>query len=243
MIENLSFAYDGPPVLHADHVCIHRGEFVCIVGPNGGGKTTLVKLILGLLQPQQGRIRVFGRPPIEARPLIGYMPQHAKLDAQFPVTTLDVVLMGRVASARLFGGYSRQDREAARAALRDVGIADRANDAFSALSGGQRQRALIARALVCEPQLLLLDEPTANLDVQVQAEFYDLLNELNRRMTIIMVSHDVRFVSERVQRAVCVNRAIHTHPTSELTVESISRLFGHPVRVIQHDHDEAKHQH
>lgn len=242
-VDGVSFSYDGPPVLRDVSICIHRGEFVCIVGPNGGGKSTLVKLILGLLQPKSGAVRVFGLRPAEARPQIGYMPQHARLDPQFPVTVRDVVLMGRLGHSRIWGGYGATDRDAVQRALRDVGLADQLDTSFCNLSGGQRQRVLIARALVCQPDLLLLDEPTANLDMKSQAGFYELLHALNERMTIVMVSHDVRFVSEHVKRVVCVNRDVHVHPTAELTVEAVSRLFGHSVRVIRHDHDEAKHQH
>lgn len=243
VLEQVDFAYADAPVLRSVDVCIHPGEFVCIVGPNGGGKTTLVKLLVGLLTPQRGTVRVFGEPPVVARRRVGYMPQQAQLDPQFPVSVLDVVLMGRAGSAPIFGGYRRDDREAARAALRDVELSDLASRSFAALSGGQRQRVLLARALVCQPQLLLLDEPMANLDIKVQDDLYRLLHDLSQRMTIIMVSHDVRFVSEQVRRVVCVNRTVHTHPTAELTIESISALFGHNVRVIRHDHDEARHQH
>lgn len=240
-LDGVTFGYGAEPVLHDADVCVHRGEFVCIVGPNGGGKTTLVRLMLGLLMPQQGTVRLFGDQPARARRRIGYMPQYANLDPKFPISTRDVVLMGRLGSG--WGPFGKRDGERADAALADVDLADRADVPFAALSGGQQRRALIARALACEPELLLLDEPTANLDVKVQEELYELLHRLSERMTVVMVSHDVGFVSERVRRVICVNRDVHTHPTSELTVDSISRLFGYNVRVIRHDTDEAKHEH
>ncbi|MGE3181294.1 MAG: metal ABC transporter ATP-binding protein [Phycisphaerae bacterium] len=240
-MDNVTFAYGPTPVLCDADVCIHQGEFVCIVGPNGGGKTTLVRLILGLLKPQQGSVQVFNMTPEKARHRIGYMPQYANLDPQFPISTRDVVLMGRLGNG--WGPFRRTDRAWAEKALADVDLADRADAPFSRLSGGQQRRALIARALACKPDLLLLDEPTANLDIKVQEELYELLHKLSESMTILMVSHDVGFVSERVRRVICVNRDVHTHPTSELTVDSISRLFGYNVRVIRHDTDEAKHEH
>lgn len=242
-LDAVSFAYDGTRVVSDATICVHTGEFVCVVGPNGGGKTTLLKLVLGLLTPQQGTIHVLGRSPAEARPRIGYMPQQARLDPQFPVSVLDVVLMGRLGRAAAIGPFRRADREAAQSALRDVDLVDALHRPFASLSGGQQRRALIARALTCSPELLLLDEPTANLDMKIQREFYELLHRLHERMTILMVSHDFGFVSEHVQHVICVNRHVHVHPTTEITVDAISRLFGHAVRVIQHDREESRHEH
>lgn len=156
-ISGLSFGFDSLLVLEKVDLTIPKGDFVSMVGPNGGGKTTLLRLILGLLRPERGTVRVFGKPPAEARRLIGYMPQYAHLDPRFPVRVLDVALMGCL--GRHLGPFSRADRARAREALGEVGLADYAKRSFSALSGGQRQRVLIARALACEPRLLLLDEP------------------------------------------------------------------------------------
>ena len=171
---------------------------MCIVGPNGGGKTTLVKLILGLLRPQRGEVRVFGQPPHRARLRVGYMPQHVQHDPQFPVTVMDIVLMGRLGQGVL-GWPGRADRRAAIDALAQVGMEEFRRRPFADLSGGQRQRVLIARALCCKPDLLLLDEPTSNVDSLVEARLLDLLRDLNRQMTIVMVSHDLGFVSGLVR--------------------------------------------
>lgn len=232
---NLAFAYPATPVLRDVNLRIARGDFVCVVGPNGGGKTTLLRLILGLLPPTAGSVSVFGRPPTEVRHRIGYMPQHAQLDPQFPVRASDVVLMGRLGSGRL-GPFRRRDRAKAAAALAEVGLAEYAGRSFAALSGGQRQRVLIARALACDPEILLMDEPTANLDPLVQDEMHELLHELNQRLTVVLVSHDVGFVAGQVRTVVCVNREVVVHNAAEITGDAIRQLYGHDVRLVDHTH-------
>lgn len=234
-LRDLAFSYPLTPVLDEVTFCVARGDFVCMVGPNGGGKTTLLRLMLGLLTPTRGTVRVLGLPPVQARRRLGYMPQHAYLDLQFPVRVLDVVLMGRLGRGRL-GFYTRTDRTTARAALGEVGLTDYAKRPFAALSGGQRQRVLIARALACEPDILLLDEPTANLDPLVQDEMNELLHALNKRLTIVLVSHDVGFVTRHVKSVVCVNRNVMVHTASAITGDSIRALYGHDVHMVQHGH-------
>lgn len=235
-IDRLSFAYPQTPVLDDVRLLIPRGDFVCMVGPNGGGKTTLLRLILGLLTPASGTVRVFGRSPIEVRRRIGYMPQHTQLDPQFPVRAVDVVQMGRLGSG-LVGPLRAADKAKALAALEEVRLADCARRPFAALSGGQRQRVLIARALACDPELLLMDEPTANLDPLVQDDMHELLHELNQRLTIVLVSHDVGFVTQHAKTVVCVNRQVRVHCASEITGDAIQALYGHAVHMVQHDHE------
>jgi zinc transport system ATP-binding protein len=232
----MAFGYEDRPILRQVNIQIPEGDFVCVVGPNGSGKTTLLKLALGLLQPTSGRIEVFGQSPQRARHRIGYVPQHPQLDPLFPVNALDVVLMGRLGRAPLLGRWQRRDRDRARGALAEVGLADRADHHFASLSGGQKQRVLIARALACDPDLLLLDEPTAGLDAHVEEGFYRLLEELNHRLTIVLVSHDLGFVSGFVKSVVCVGREVLVHPTSEITGEIIADLYGSEMRLVRHDH-------
>ncbi|MEW6347738.1 MAG: ABC transporter ATP-binding protein [Thermodesulfobacteriota bacterium] len=234
-IENLTFSYDGHPIVKDVNLKINEHEFVAIVGPNGGGKTTLLKLLLGLLQPSAGSIRIFGKRPTEARHQIGYMPQHAHLDPQFPVTVMDVVLMGRIGNSRWVSTYSGQDRQAAERCLKELHMWEFRNAHFSAISGGQRQRVLIARALVSEPRLLLLDEPTAGLDLAVESLFLDLLKGLAENLTVVMVSHDLGFVSRYVHTVVCVRRNVVVHPTSEITGDVIDHMYGSPMRIVRHD--------
>lgn len=234
-LEGVSFAYDGAPTLENVTLEVHEREFVSVVGPNGGGKTTLLKVILGLLRPSKGVVRVFGEQPRRVRHRVGYTPQHALYDPRFPVTVMDVVLMGRL-EHHWAGRYSKADKQAARAALAEMELADLGARPFDSLSGGQRQRALVARALVCSPDLLLLDEPTANVDSRAENRILEILQELNRRMTILMVSHDLGFVSTMVRSVVCVNRSVVVHPTSDITGEVIKDLYGGDYRMVRHDH-------
>jgi len=236
VLEDVTFGYDAEPVIEDATFCVRRGDFVSVVGPNGGGKTTLIKILLGLVRPQRGRVEVLGCDPVRAREFVGYMPQNVAFDLQFPVTAFEVVLMGRLGRARRFGPYSRSDKEAASRALHEVEAYDLRDRPFHALSGGQRQRVLIARALVCEPRLLLLDEPTASLDAALEQEFYRLLRRLNERMTILVVSHDLSFVSRYVRKVLCVRRQVHVHDTAELGSDLINAVYGREVRIVRHDH-------
>jgi zinc transport system ATP-binding protein len=232
----VSFSYDGVLVLREVSLHMHEREFVWIVGPNGGGKTTLLKLMLGLLTPSQGEVRVFGGPAKNGRRRIGYMPQNLSLDTRYPVTALDVVLMGRLGNGSGLGFYSRNDRLTALECLEQVGLAAQARQPFSSLSGGQQRRLFIARALAVKPELLVLDEPTVNLDPLVQADLYRLLQELNSKLAVVMVSHDPAFVAEQVRQVVCVNQTVHVHPTGELPKDVLGALYGQrDGRIVRHD--------
>jgi len=169
ILNNISFAYKQRNILENVDLVIKKGEFASIVGPNGGGKTTLLKLILGLIKPDRGVIRIFGKSPDKARQQIGYMPQYAHLDMDFPATVMDVVLMGRLRKTTLW--FSKKDRIEVLTAIDEIGMSAFANTDFNELSGGQKQRILIARALCSSPDILLLDEPTANVDQQTEKKF------------------------------------------------------------------------
>jgi zinc transport system ATP-binding protein len=242
-MEGVTFSYDDSPALEDVSIVLRERDFVSIVGPNGGGKTTLLKLMLGLLRPSKGNVRIFGKPPEEARSRIGYMPQDVQLDPRFPVTVMDVVLMGQLSSGSRFGYYSRSQKDAAVSALREVDLYDLWKRPLSSLSTGQKRRVLIARALASEPDLLLLDEPTANLDLLVEQELHALLKKLREKLTVIMVSHDLAFVSRYVDIVVCVNRVVAVHPTAEIDGELFSQMFGRDIKMVIHDqHFEHGHE-
>ena len=233
-LRHVGFAYGEVPVLEAVTLDIQRGEFLGLVGPNAGGKSTLLKLILGLLKPQRGEIRVLGRRPQHARRHIGYVPQYPAFSRDFPIRVLDVVLMGRLGLGPMLGGWRRRDRDAARRALADVEAGDLGDRLVGALSSGQLQRVLLARALVGDPEILILDEPTANIDHRLEGELFDLLAALNRRMTIVVVSHDIGFISSYVTRVACLNRTLLCHRTEAIDGELIATLYGGDVRMIAH---------
>ncbi len=235
----VSFAYENLPVLTDVSLAIEAGDTVSVVGPNGGGKTTLLKLILGLLRPTRGSVRVFGRGPEESRGRVGYVPQQVLYDPQFPMQVEDVVLMGRLGNRRA-GPYSHADREAAGAALEAVGLAGLRHRGFAALSGGQRQRVLIARALASEAALLLLDEPTSHVDRTAEEELYALLGELAKRLTLVMASHDLGVVWSLTNKVICVNVTARIHPTASLTGEMIQGLYAHDVSAVRHREEVAR---
>jgi zinc transport system ATP-binding protein len=234
--DRVSFAYSGDPVVVEASFDIRPGEFVSVVGPNGGGKTTLLRLILGMVRPDAGTVQVLGGAPERARGRMGYVPQFSRFDPLFPVTVMDVVKMGRIGGF-VAGPYRRDDRLAAAEALEKVGLPELRWRPFSALSGGQRQRVLIARALATHPQLLLLDEPTANVDRAATAKLYELLVELARNLNIVLVSHDIGIVSKFVSNVLCVNRTVVKHPISAFTGEMLSELYGSDMALVRHDHE------
>lgn len=243
-IRDVSFSYSRDEVLKGVNLDIYRGEFVSVIGPNGAGKTTLLKIILGLLTPQKGEVRVLGKLPSEARSKVGYVPQYSLADLNFPATVLEVVLVGLVGPRRLFW-FCKEDKEKAIKALEVVGMGGYANRYFPSLSGGQRQRVLIARALVSDPEILLFDEPTAHIDALAEAELMNLLKKLSERLTVIIVSHDIGFVSQFVDTVVCVNRVVRKHPKTALTGEIIGELYGGEIEFVYHtkSHPEETHKH
>lgn len=206
--DHVSFAYLDRLVLENVSFSIDSGEFIGVIGPNGGGKTTLLKLILGFLKPTSGSIRVFGKPPQEVLGKIAYVPQILRFDRQFPISVMELVLQGRLSHLPWYGKFSETDISAAIEALHTVGLRGIENRAFGTLSGGQIQRALIARALASHPNLLLLDEPTANVDSKAEADIYDLLQKLKSKMTILMVTHDLRAAIDQVERVLCVQKNV-----------------------------------
>ena len=233
-IEDLTAGYGNKTVIEGINLSIFNTDFLAVIGPNGGGKTTLVKVILGLITPSKGKISVFGKSPKEGRRQIGYVSQNISFEEDFPVNVIDVALMGRSSRRGLLRRYDNADRSMSLDALDDVGMVEYKDTPIGELSGGQRQRVFIARALVSEPKLLLLDEPTSNIDIPLQQEFYELLKDLNDSIAIVLVTHDMGAVSRYVERIACLNRGLFVHGKEELTAETLEKLYECPVDILAH---------
>ena len=234
-ISDVSYSFGPLKVLEHVSFSVQDGEFLGLVGPNGGGKTTLLKLVLGLLRPDQGTVRVLGTTVDEARRRLGYVPQYAGFQRDYPITVEEAVMLGCLGRNGFLFRWSPRDRTAAAAAMNETEIYDLRKRRIGALSGGQLQRVLIARALASEPEILVLDEPTANIDLRMEENVFELLRQLNQRMTIVVVSHDIGFISRYVKRVACLNRTLVCHQTSVLSGELIKDLYG-AVRIIPHEH-------
>lgn len=232
-IENLWFSRNHHPVLQDVRLDVEEKDFMAIIGPNGGGKTTLLRLILGLLKPDSGMIRVFGRSPKKASGKIGYVAQDPGINRHFPIRVLDVVMMGTIRSGWGFWKPSAAAREKAMEALRTVDMDSFHSRLIGELSGGQIQRVFIARALATRPEILLLDEPTASVDEKGQKDFYEILRVLNQKITILMVSHDFMMISSYVKSVACVNKTLYYHNKSEITGPMMD-MYQCPVEIVAH---------
>ena len=235
-IENMSFSYGEVLILEDITLRIEREEFFGIIGPNASGKSTLLRLLLGLLEPDNGSIRILGHSPEDVIERIGYVPQYPTFRRDFPIVVEDVVMLGRLGVTKSSGRFTRTDREKTREAMEAVEIDTIAANPVAVLSGGQLQRMLIARALACEPEILILDEPTAGIDLRAEENIFSLWKKYNEHMTIIVVSHDVAFISGYVDRVGCLNRTLVCHETGEISGKTIEELYGGPVKMIQHRH-------
>ncbi len=234
-IHNLSVYYGQTPAIAGICLDVPEGEYLGIIGPNGGGKSTLLKAILGLVPISSGTVQVYGEKPGNTKTPVGYVPQFAALDKQFPITLLEVVLTGCLKRGLSpFCRFTTKDKELAYALLERVGIRNLANRRISDLSGGEFQKMLIARALAVHPKLLLLDEPTASVDAVSRNQIYALLAELNKDMTIILVTHDLLAISSQVHKLACLNGNLVYHGDPELTETIVNNLYGCPVDLIAH---------
>ncbi len=233
-LDHVWAGYDDHDILKDVTLSVDEQEFLGIIGPNGGGKTTLLKVILGILKPNRGTVKVFGQPPSRVHRLIGYVPQYLQFDRQFPISVWDVVLMGRLGKLGMRPFYSKQDKEAALDALSQVQMEEFRGVQLSTLSGGQQQRVLIARALCSDPKLILLDEPTASIDKKMQKSIYELLTEINKSTTIILVTHDIGVLSSYVKKIGCINKYLIYHDDRELTKEMLEAAYECPVDLIAH---------
>jgi len=219
-VKDLSFAYDDVTVLQDINLDIYEGDYIAIIGPNGGGKTTLIKLLLGLRTPQCGSIKIDNKEPKKARELIGYLPQYINFNMDMPISVEEIVLQGRLKKGKLF--YTKEDKQIAKEQMQIMDIYNLKDRKIKELSGGQRQRVLLARALSKKPSIIILDEPTASIDLKGQKEIYKLLKELPQ--TKIVVSHDINILFEGVNKVAHIQKRLHMH---EGITDSIKRDDGH----------------
>ncbi len=245
-VKNLSFNIKDVKILSNISFEIFNAQYIAIIGPNGGGKTTLIRLLLGLEQPTFGEIRIFGKKIKDFRDWykIGYVPQRAShVDANFPATVLDVVSMGLISQKGFFSKTTEEDKKAIYSAMQKMDIADLENKMIGTLSGGQRQRVMCARALASKPEILILDEPNTGVDAISQNRFYTLLKKLNKeqKITIVFITHDVGVIADDIARLFSVNQKLTTcnNPKQALSCQEMSELYGIDAHLI-HNH---KHGH
>jgi zinc transport system ATP-binding protein len=225
-INDLSFSYDKTDVLQNINFTINTKEFIAIIGPNGGGKSTLLKLILGLLEPRKGNILIHNKPSKSFREQIGYMPQQFIQNKTFPITIAQIVMSGLINKKNIFFSYSKDEKQKALNALDMVGLKDFSDKKINMLSGGQIQRVFLARAIVCDPKILILDEPTSNIDPQGEYEIFKLLKEFNKTMTVIVVSHDLSMLMDFATKAIFINKTAIVHEKLNITKEQVSKSLN-----------------
>lgn len=242
-VNALNFEREGNLVLQGATFRILPGEYCAVIGPNGGGKTTLIRLLLGLEKPTSGSIKLFGTPQNRFKDWnrIGYVPQRSALvDNTFPATVREVVAMGRYARRGILGFESYEDKAAIVEAMELMGVSDLSDRLIGNLSGGQRQRVMIARALASNPDVLIVDEPNTGVDVESQHRFYELLRTLNRtkKMSILFITHDIGVIAEDITRVLFVNQTllVSQNPAQLNRCDEMSRLYGTPAHVVSHNH-------
>jgi len=233
-LKNVDFSYNHHAILKDVNIKVYANDFIAVIGPNGGGKTTLLKLMIGLLQVDHGSVRIMGQPPQKVSHRVGYVPQDVNANKNFPISVMDVVLMGCLRSDRIWTHPTKMDRTSAKEALEKMEMLKYHKRRIGELSGGQRQRVFIARALAGNPEILFLDEPTASVDTHGQTELYSLLKELNKNVTILVISHDLMVVSSYIKSVICVNQCVHQHDAAEMTQEMLDMAYQCPVELIAH---------
>lgn len=232
-VKGVYTGYGGETVLKDVNLDIYDKDFIGVIGPNGGGKTTLIKLLLGIIKPYRGKIQYLPESRGKEKVNIGYLPQYQMIDKQFPISVIEVVLSGLMNKKKLLPGYSRKEKTRAREMLRRMGIVHLEKNTIGELSGGELQRTLLCRAIISNPRLLLLDEPNTFVDNQFEGQLYELLNELNDRMAILLVTHDLGTITPYVKTIACVNQELHYHKSNVITEKQLS-AYNCPIQLITH---------
>ena len=233
-ISDLNAAYEEKTVLSHVDLTVYERDFLGIIGPNGGGKTTLIKSILGLHQPQKGKIHFFKNGKEVPEINMGYLPQYNNIDKKFPISVYEVILSGLSKQKSIFQRYSNEQHELVRQMIIQMGLEGMDKRAIGELSGGQLQRALLGRALVSNPEVIILDEPNTYIDKRFEAKLYSLLEEINKERAIILVSHDIGTILKNVKTIACVNETVHYHPHTEVPTEWLEEHFGCPIEMLGH---------
>lgn len=232
-LKSVYAGYNDEVILKDVSFEIFDDDFIGIIGPNGGGKTTLLNVILGLIKPFKGSVVFYDDHQNERNNKIGYLPQINKIDKKFPITVNEVVLSGLIYGTGVFGRYSKQQIKKAEDTLKRIGICDLKKLTIGELSGGQIQKVLLARAIVSSPRLLILDEPNTFVDNQFEGELYEILKDLNKEMAIVIVSHDVGTISSYIKTIACVNRDLHYHNSNKISQEQLA-TYNCPIKLITH---------
>ena len=233
-ISDLCAAYEEKTVLSHVELTVYERDFLGIIGPNGGGKTTLIKSILGLHQPLKGKIRFYKNGKEVPEINMGYLPQYNNIDKKFPISVYEVILSGLSKQKSIFQRYSNEQHELVRQMIIQMGLEGMDKRAIGELSGGQLQRALLGRALVSNPEVIILDEPNTYIDKRFEAKLYSLLEEINKERAIILVSHDIGTILKNVKTIACVNETVHYHPHTEVPTEWLEEHFGCPIEMLGH---------
>jgi zinc transport system ATP-binding protein len=233
-LKDVTVSFDGELILDKVNFTVNEKDYTGIIGPNGSGKTTLLRVILGLVQPDSGSVTVLGKSPEKGRRSVGYVPQFTEFDKVFPISVWEFVMMGRLPKSSFARRYTSEDREKAVGALKRVDLLNLKDKQLGVLSGGEKQRAYIARALATDPKILLLDEPTANIDLKMETGFYDLLSDLRNEVAVVLVSHDISVISVKVDKIACLNKQLFMHESSEIDEHILEETYKCPVEMIAH---------
>lgn len=233
-LDDVAASYDGKTVLHNVNLTVYKYDFLGVIGPNGGGKTTLIKLILGLMKPEEGTIRYYRNGREVPEIAMGYLPQYSSIDKKFPISVYEVILSGLSKQKTLLHNFRKEQHDKVKKVIEQMGLSGLEKRSIGQLSGGQLQRTLLGRAIVSDPEVVILDEPNTYIDKRFEAKLYELLEEINKERAIILVSHDIGTVLQNVKTIACVNETLDYHPDTEIPEGWLDEHFGCPIELVGH---------